>query len=105
MRGLAELKVKESDRLSAIAAGLKACGAKVDVEGDTLIVTGSPNGPPGGASITTHMDHRIAMAFLVMGLATHEAVTIDDASMIATSFPTFIESMRGLGASIETPQG
>jgi 3-phosphoshikimate 1-carboxyvinyltransferase len=102
MRGLSELKVKESDRLSAIATGLLACGAKVVVEGDTLIVGGMPGGPPGGATIATHMDHRIAMSFLVMGLATHEPIAVDDAAMIATSFPNFIESMRALGAVIET---
>jgi 3-phosphoshikimate 1-carboxyvinyltransferase len=103
MRGLSELKVKESDRLSAIAIGLNACGAKVTVEGDTLIVDGNAGGPAGGASIETQMDHRIAMSFLVMGLATREPIAIDDASMIATSFPTFIDSMRALGAIIETP--
>lgn len=101
MRGLGELKVKESDRLSAIAAGLAACGAKVDVDGETLIVTGDPAGPKGGATITTHMDHRIAMSFLVLGLAAREPVAIDDASMIATSFPSFLDAMRAIGANLE----
>jgi 3-phosphoshikimate 1-carboxyvinyltransferase len=103
MRGLSELKVKESDRLSAIAIGLNACGAKVEVDGDTLIVEGRGGGPDGGATIETQMDHRIAMSFLVMGLAAREPVVIDDVSMIATSFPTFVDSMRALGALIETP--
>jgi 3-phosphoshikimate 1-carboxyvinyltransferase len=102
MRGLSELKVKESDRLAAIASGLTACGAKIQVEGDTLIVDGIGGGPKGGATVCTHMDHRIAMSFLVMGLATREPIAIDDASMIATSFPDFIPSMCALGAVIET---
>jgi 3-phosphoshikimate 1-carboxyvinyltransferase len=102
MRGLSELKVKESDRLAAIAAGLKACGARVSVEGDTLIVEGAgANGPPGGATVATQMDHRIAMSFLVCGMAAREAVRVDDRRMIATSFPGFEAGMRRLGASIE----
>lgn len=102
MRGLSELKVKESDRLAAIAAGLKSCGARVSVEGDTLIVEGAgANGPPGGATVATHMDHRIAMSFLVCGMAAREAVRVDDRRMIATSFPDFEAGMRRLGASIE----
>lgn len=102
MRGLSELKVKESDRLAAIAAGLKACGARVSVEGDTLIVEGAgANGPPGGATVATHMDHRIAMSFLVCGMAAREAMRVDDRRMIATSFPDFEAGMRRLGASIE----
>jgi 3-phosphoshikimate 1-carboxyvinyltransferase len=103
MRGLAELKVKESDRLAAIATGLAACGAKVEVVADTLIVEGRAGGPQGGATIATQMDHRIAMSFLVMGLATREPVSIDDSAMIATSFPRFIDSMRALGAALEAP--
>jgi 3-phosphoshikimate 1-carboxyvinyltransferase len=101
MRGLGELRVKESDRLSAIARGLAACGADVQVEGDTLIVTGTGAAPAGDGAILTRLDHRIAMAFLVMGLATKKPVRIDDASPIATSFPGFVALMRGLGASIE----
>ena len=102
MRGLSELKVKESDRLAAIAAGLKACGARVSVEGDTLIVEGAgANGPPGGATVAPHMDHRIAMSFLVCGMAAREAMRVDDRRMIATSFPDFEAGMRRLGASIE----
>lgn len=101
MRGLGELRVKESDRLSAIARGLAACGAQVEIEGDDLIVTGTGTPPAGDGAILTRLDHRIAMAFLVMGLGTRKPVRIDDASPIATSFPGFIELMRGLGAGIE----
>ena len=101
MRGLAELRVKESDRLAAIAAGLEACGAKLEIAGDDLLVHGSGAPPRGGATIATHMDHRIAMAFLVLGQVTAEPVTIDDGGFIDTSFPGFAELMRGLGASIE----
>ncbi len=100
MDGLAELRVKESDRLAAMVAGLKACGAEAEANGDTLTVTGSAR-VRGGAAIATHMDHRIAMAFLVLGLAAEEPVTVDDASMIATSFPEFRGLMETLGASFE----
>ena len=100
MRGLAELRVKESDRLAAIATGLHACGARVMVEGDDLIVEGDGRPPAGGATIATALDHRIAMAFLVLGLATRDPVAIDDAAPIATSFPGFVEMMGGLGAVI-----
>ncbi|MBI1238225.1 MAG: 3-phosphoshikimate 1-carboxyvinyltransferase [Alphaproteobacteria bacterium] len=99
MAGLEELRVKESDRLGAIAAGLHACGARVAVEGDTLRVTGSgPAGPRGGATVATHMDHRIAMSFLVLGFVTGEPVAVDDTRMIATSFPGFTAALDGLGA-------
>jgi 3-phosphoshikimate 1-carboxyvinyltransferase len=101
MRGLAELRVKESDRLSAIAAGLAGCGVRIAVDGDDLIVEGAGGPPEGGALIETQLDHRIAMAFLVLGLATRAPVRIDDAAPIATSFPGFIELMTGLGASID----
>lgn len=101
MRGLEELRVKESDRLSAIAAGLAANGVKASETTDSLTVEGmGPGGVPGGGTVATHMDHRIAMSFLVMGLAARSAVTVDDGSMIATSFPNFLSLMRGLGASI-----
>ena len=100
MRGLAELRVKESDRLSAIAAGLDRCGVRVAVEGDDLIVDGAGNYPAGEALIATQLDHRIAMAFLVLGLATNRPVRIDDASPIATSFPGFVGLMNGLGCTI-----
>jgi 3-phosphoshikimate 1-carboxyvinyltransferase len=101
MRGLAELRVKESDRLAAIAAGLAACGAQVEIAGDDLLVHGEGRPPRGGATVATHMDHRIAMAFLVLGQATAEPVTVDDGRFIDTSFPGFVDLMRGLGATIE----
>jgi 3-phosphoshikimate 1-carboxyvinyltransferase len=99
MRGLKELRVKESDRLSAVAAGLKANGVEVEIEGDDLIVHGKGR-VPGGGTVATHMDHRIAMAFLVMGLASEQPVRVDDAAIIATSFPGFSALMRGLGADL-----
>lgn len=101
MHGLAELRVKESDRLAAIVAGLQRCGVRVETQGDSLIVHGCGGRPPGGAMIETHGDHRIAMAFLVLGLAARRPVSIDQPAMIDTSFPGFAELMRGLGASIE----
>jgi len=100
MEGLAELRVKESDRLAAMATGLSACGVEAHASGDTLTVTGAAT-VRGGAVIATHMDHRIAMAFLVLGLAAEEPVTVDDTSMIATSFPEFRGLMENLGASFE----
>ncbi|MEM7193234.1 MAG: 3-phosphoshikimate 1-carboxyvinyltransferase [Pseudomonadota bacterium] len=99
MEGLAELKVKESDRLAASAAGLEVSGVLARIEGDTLTVTGDGRAP-GGGTIETEMDHRIAMAFLTMGLGAQEPVTVDDISMIATSFPEFVGLMRGLGAEL-----
>jgi 3-phosphoshikimate 1-carboxyvinyltransferase len=101
MRGLAELRVKESDRLSAIAAGLDSCGVRVAVDGDDLLVEGDGGPPRGGALIETRLDHRIAMAFLVLGLGARQPVRIDDVSPIATSFPGFIGLMTRLGATIE----
>jgi 3-phosphoshikimate 1-carboxyvinyltransferase len=98
MRGLEELRVKESDRLSAIVAGLRACGVTVEELEDGMIVEGRSGDVPGGGRIATHLDHRIAMAFLVCGLAARDAVTVDDVSMIATSFAEFEALMRGLGA-------
>jgi 3-phosphoshikimate 1-carboxyvinyltransferase len=100
MRGLAELRVKESDRLTAISTGLAACGVAVAVDGDTLTIDGDGDTPEGGALITTQLDHRIAMAFLVLGLAAHQPVRIDDAAPIATSFPGFLRLINGLGATI-----
>ena len=96
MRGLHELRVKESDRLAAVAAGLKASGVPCAIEGDDLLVEGGA--PQGGGLIATHMDHRIAMSFLVMGLAARSAIAVDDMSMIATSFPDFRAAMERLGA-------
>ncbi len=99
MEGLAELKVKESDRLAATEAGLIACGISASVEGDTLFVEGKGE-VEGGAQVAAAMDHRIAMAFLTLGLGARSPVSIDDASMIATSFPNFQELMTRLGANI-----
>mgnify|MGYP001354399010 CR=1 FL=1 len=99
MHGLAELKVKESDRLAATAAGLAANGVKATIEGDTLIVAGTGGKVPGGGVVATHLDHRIAMAFLTMGLASETPLTVDDTTMIATSFPEFVGLMETLGAS------
>ncbi|HEY0274658.1 MAG TPA: 3-phosphoshikimate 1-carboxyvinyltransferase [Paenirhodobacter sp.] len=101
MRGVKELRVKESDRIDAMARGLEACGVRIEEDRDTLIVHGlGPQGVPGGAMCATHIDHRIAMAFLVLGLVTHQPVAVDDGSPIATSFPVFEDLMRGLGADI-----
>lgn len=99
MRGLAELRVKESDRLGAVAAGLKANVVGHEISGDDLIVHGKRN-VEGGGSVATHMDHRIAMSFLVMGLASDKPVSADDISFVATSFPGFSELMQKLGADI-----
>jgi 3-phosphoshikimate 1-carboxyvinyltransferase len=100
MHGLAELRVKESDRLAAIADGLQACGVDARIDGDSLIVEGSGGRPPGGGRIASRLDHRIAMSFLVMGLAARKPVAIDDGTVIDTSFPGFVQSMNGLGAAI-----
>lgn len=100
MRGLHELRVKESDRLSATAALLTACGARVEVEGDDLIVHGTGRAPAGGATVVTHMDHRLAMSALVLGQAAAAPVAVDDAAFIDTSFPGFAALMRSLGAEI-----
>jgi len=96
--GLAELRVKESDRLAAIAAGLAANGVAAEIEGDSLLVHGMGGPVKGGGLVATHMDHRIAMAFLVLGLAARAPVAVDDAAMIDTSFPGFAALMNGLGA-------
>jgi 3-phosphoshikimate 1-carboxyvinyltransferase len=96
MRGLSELRVKESDRLATVAAGLKAAGVDCSIDGDDLMVEGGR--PRGGALVATHMDHRIAMSFLVMGLASLEPMAIDEAAMIKTSFPEFRPTMERLGA-------
>ena len=99
MRGLAELRVKESDRLSATAAMLLAAGARVEVEGDDLVVHGAGR-LAGGCTVATNMDHRLAMSALVMGLASDAPVAVDDAAFIDTSFPGFAALMRALGAPI-----
>jgi 3-phosphoshikimate 1-carboxyvinyltransferase len=97
MRGLKELRVKESDRLDGTAAMLRNNGVEVEIEGDDLIVHGRGRAA-GGGLVATYMDHRIAMAGLVMGLGSERPVRVDDASFIATSFPGFTELMRGFGA-------
>jgi 3-phosphoshikimate 1-carboxyvinyltransferase len=98
MRGIGEMRVKESDRIALMAAGLKACGVAVEEEPEGFTVTGGP--VHGGAAVVTHGDHRIAMSHLVLGLAAAEPVTVDAPGMIATSFPGFVELMRSLGADI-----
>jgi 3-phosphoshikimate 1-carboxyvinyltransferase len=97
MGGLKELRVKESDRLAATAEMLRINGVEVHIEGDDLIVQGRGR-VPGGGLVATHMDHRMAMSALIMGLASEQPVTADDTAYIATSFPSFIPMMRQLGA-------
>ena len=98
MCGLSELRVKESDRLAAVAAGLKEAGVEAAIEGDDLIVAGRDGDVPGGGIAATHLDHRIAMSFLCLGLAARKPMAIDDRGMIATSFPSFEPALRSLGA-------
>jgi 3-phosphoshikimate 1-carboxyvinyltransferase len=105
MRGLGELRVKESDRLAAIAKGLRACGVSVEDGPDSLTVQGGNGRPRGGAEIAANLDHRIAMAFLVMGMVAERPVTIDDGEPIETSFPGFAGLMNGLGAQIAPLDG
>ena len=103
MRGIGEMRVKESDRIALMAAGLSASGVGVEEEPEGLIVIGSARGNhavAGGAEVVTKGDHRIAMSHLVMGLASEQAVAVDEPGMIATSFPGFVELMRGMGAEI-----
>jgi 3-phosphoshikimate 1-carboxyvinyltransferase len=101
MHGLGELRVKESDRLAAIVQSLAVCGVTARAEGDSLFVRGG--NVRGGGAVKTHFDHRIAMSFLVMGMASQEPITVDDAAAIKTSFPNFVELMNGLGAKITPP--
>jgi 3-phosphoshikimate 1-carboxyvinyltransferase len=102
MHGLDELRLKETDRLAAMLAGLKAGGVAVEGGEDGLVVHGrGAEGVPGSGDVATRMDHRIAMAFLVMGLASREPMSVDDASVIATSFPEFEHVMHHLGAQFE----
>ncbi len=98
MRGLKELRVKESDRIALMAQGLQACGVTVEEEPEGLIVTGGP--VAGGVFVETAHDHRIAMSHLVLGLAAERPITVNHPEMIATSFPGFVEMMQGLGAEI-----
>ena len=101
MRGLAELRVKESDRLAAIAMGLRQAGIETHIEGDDLLVEGRAGDVAGGGLALTHLDHRIAMSFLTLGLAARRPMAIDDQRMIATSFPQFRELMERLGARFQ----
>jgi hypothetical protein len=103
MHGLSELRVKESDRLSAIIQALTACGVEARADGDSLIIKGLGEAPKGGATVKTNFDHRIAMSYLVMGMASKEPITVDDATAIATSFPNFVELCNRLGARITAP--
>ena len=105
MLGLGELRVKESDRLATIAAGLRANGVACREGAEALVVEGLAGGVPGGGVVDTHLDHRIAMSFLTLGLGAAKPVTVDDTRMIATSFPGFVESLKGLGGHFETPAG
>ena len=101
MRGVKELRVQESDRIDAMARGLEACGVTVEEDEDTFTVHGmGAGGVPGGGTCATHLDHRIAMSFMVLGLGTQKPVHIDDGGPIATSFPIFEDLMRDLGANI-----
>jgi 3-phosphoshikimate 1-carboxyvinyltransferase len=100
MHGLAELRVKESNRLAAVVEGLRANRVNAWEEGDSLIVEGAGEPPRGGADVLAHQDHRIAMSFLVMGLGALQPVAVDSANMIATSFPNFVSLMQLLGGQI-----
>ena len=100
MRGLSQLRVKESNRLLAIAENLQANGITAEIRGDDLTIVGGGSAPPGGGQVATYGDHRIAMAFLVLGACAQKEITIDDGSAIATSFPDFVATMRGLGVDI-----
>jgi 3-phosphoshikimate 1-carboxyvinyltransferase len=101
MEGLAELRLKESDRLAAAAAGFAANGVACEAGDDRLVIRGGA--VAGGGLVETHLDHRIAMSFLVLGLASEAPVAIDDTAMIATSFPGFFSTLTGLGAKLESP--
>ncbi len=100
-RGLEELRVKESDRLAVMSEGLRACGVAVEDYQDGLAITGTAGAAvPGGAKIATHLDHRIAMSFLVLGMCAAAPITVDDGAPIRTSFPSFVDDMGALGADI-----
>jgi 3-phosphoshikimate 1-carboxyvinyltransferase len=101
MLGLEELKVKESDRLTAMAVGLKACGVAAEAGADSLVVKGGQSKGNAAVTIPVNLDHRIAMSFLILGMVSEKPIAVDDASAIATSFPNFISLMNGLGANIQ----
>ena len=100
MLGLEELRVKESDRIAVMAEGLKACGVQLEEREDGLIIEGRAIPPKGGATVKTHLDHRIDMSFLVMGMGTEKPVTVDDGSVMETSLPGFPHMMNRLGGKI-----
>ena len=100
MEGLGELRVKESDRFEAIVSGLSACGVRTEANGDSIIVEGCAGLVPGGAMIPVQLDHRIAMAFLVLGAAAQSPIGVDDASVISTSYPAFLDHITNLGANL-----
>jgi len=102
LQGLEELRVKESDRLSAIADGLSRNGVTVKIKGDDLIIHGTGRSIAGNSTVEARMDHRIAMSFLIMGMAAKKSITVDDTTHIGTSFPDFSELMTGLGANFTT---
>lgn len=102
MTGLAELRVKESDRLAMVATGLRACGVDLEERADSLIIHGTGKPPKGGATIETALDHRIAMSFLILGMATDEPITIDDITPVNTSFPAFVNKMNAIGAAFKS---
>lgn len=101
MRGIHELRVKETDRIAAMANGLKAAGVRVSADDDSMTITGGK--VPGGAIAATELDHRIAMSFLVLSLVSEQPISVDDAAPVATSFPTFVSLMQGLGVTFERP--
>lgn len=105
MSNLEELRVKESDRLAMVAQGLKACGVELEEGEDTLTIHGTGKPPRGGATVATALDHRIAMAFLVLGTVTDEPIAVDDGSPIATSFPNFVDLMNRMGTVISPQDG
>ncbi|SOH92643.1 3-phosphoshikimate 1-carboxyvinyltransferase [Monaibacterium marinum] len=105
MRGVKELRVKESDRIDAMARGLEACGVKVEETEDSFTVYGMGGKVPGGATVGTRLDHRIAMSFFCLGMATQNPVRIDDATVVETSFPNFLPLMEEMGASFQRHNG
>ena len=105
MRGIGELRVKESDRLAAMAKGLQAAGVELEEGEDSLVIHGTGEPPKGGAAVASGLDHRIAMAFLVLGMVSRDPITVTGAATINTSFPGFVDLMNGLGARVEPGNG